>query len=57
MLAERPALISDLVLMMSGPLQPGTRYWVEGNVSNLLGALLQSGRFLVLPEAAEPDST
>ncbi len=57
MLAERPALISDVVLMMSGPLQPGTRYWVEGNVSNLLGALLQSGRFLLLPEAAEPDST
>jgi len=57
MLAERPALISDLVLMMSGPLKPGTRYWVEGNVSNLLGALLQSGRFLILPKAAEPDST
>lgn len=57
MLAERPALISDVVLMMVDPLQPGTRYWVDGNVSNLLGALLQSGRFLVLPEAVEPDST
>jgi len=56
-LAQRPTLFSEIVITTVGPLEPGTRYWVEATVSNLLGAVLQSGRFLTVPAAAEPDST
>jgi hypothetical protein len=57
MLAERPELISEVVLVLTGTLQPDTRYWIEGTASNLLGAIFESGRFLVAPAAVEPDST
>ena len=57
MLQERPQLYSQVVVLLVAPLRPGTRYWVEGTPSNLLQAWLVSGRFLVLPEAVEPDST
>lgn len=56
-LAQRPTLFSELVITTVEPLKPGTRYWVEATVSNLLGAALQSGRFLTVPAVAEPDST
>ncbi len=57
MLAERPALLSQVVLIITGTLQPDTRYWIQGTASNLLGAMFESGRFLVVPAAVEPDST
>ncbi len=57
MLAERPELISEVVLVITGTLQPDTRYWIQGTASNLLGAIFESGRFLVVPAAVEPDST
>ncbi len=56
LLGQRPALYSDLVIVTVEPLKPGTRYWIEARVANLLGVLLESGRFLSIP-AAEPDST
>ncbi len=56
-LAQRPTLFSEIVITTVEPLEPGTRYWVEATVSNLLGAALQSGRFLTVPAVAEPDST
>jgi hypothetical protein len=56
-LAQRPTLFSEMVISTVEPLEPGTRYWVEATVSNLLGAALQSGRFLTVPAVAEPDST
>jgi hypothetical protein len=46
-----------MVITTVEPLEPGMRYWVEATVSNLLGAALQSGRFLTVPAVAEPDST
>ena len=57
LLAQRPTLFSRIVITTVEPLEPGTRYWVEATVSNLLGAILQSGRFLTVPAVAEPDST
>ncbi len=57
LLAQRPTLFSEIVIATVEPLKPGTRYWVEATVSNLLGATLQSGRFLTVPAVAEPDST
>ncbi len=56
-LAQRPTVFSEIVITTVEPLEPGTRYWVEATVSNLLGAALQSGRFLTVPAVAEPDST
>jgi hypothetical protein len=56
-LEQRPALYSQLVITTAEPLKPGTRYWVEATVSNLLGALFTSGRLLSIPAVAEPDST
>lgn len=57
LLAQRPTLFSEIVITTVEPLEPGTRYWVEATVFNLLGAMLQSGRFLTVPAVAEPDST
>ena len=57
LLAQRPTLFSEIVIATVEPLKPGMRYWVEATVSNLLGATLQSGRFLTVPAVAEPDST
>ena len=56
LLGQRPALYSDFVIVTVEPLKPGTRYWIEARVANLLGTLLESARFLSIP-AAEPDST
>ncbi len=56
-LDQRPALFADIVIVTAGPLKPATRYWIEATVSNLLGAVLQSGRFLTVPAAVVPDST
>ncbi len=56
-LAQRPTLFSQIVITTVEPLKPGTRYWLEATVSNILGATLQSGRFLTVPAVAEPDST
>lgn len=57
LLTQRPTLLSEIVIATVEPLKPGMRYWVEATVSNLLGATLQSGRFLTVPVVAEPDST
>lgn len=57
LLAQRPTLFLGIVITTAEPLKPETRYWVEATVSNLLGAMLQSGRFLTVPAVAEPDST
>lgn len=57
MLDQRPALFADIVIVTTEPLKPATRYWIEATVSNLLGAVLQSGRFLTVPAAVVPDST
>ena len=57
LLAQRPALYSAIVIITARPLIAGTRYWVEATVFNLLAVPERSGRFLVLPAAAEPDST
>jgi hypothetical protein len=56
LLGQRPALFADLVIVTVEPLKPGTQYWIEAEVANLLGAVLASGRFLNIP-VAEPDST
>ncbi len=56
-LDQRPALFADIVIVTTEPLKPATRYWIEATVSNLLGAVLQSGRFLTVPAAVVPDST
>ncbi len=56
-LAQRPALFADIVIVTTEPLKPATRYWIEATVANLLGAVLQSGRFLTVPAAVVPDST
>ena len=57
LLAQRPALFADIVIVTTEPLKPGSRYWIEARVSNLLGAVLQSGRFLTVPAAVVADST
>lgn len=57
LLAQRPTLFSEIVIITVEPLEPRTRYWVEATVSNLLGAVLQSGRSITVPAVAEPDST
>lgn len=57
LLAQRPALFAEIVIATAEPLKPGARYWIEASVANLLGAVLQSGRFLSIPAAAVPDST
>ena len=44
-------------MVTAEPLKPGARYWIEASVANLLGAVLQSGRFLSIPAAVVPDST
>ena len=56
-LAQRPTLFADIVIVTAEPLKPETRYWIEARVSNLLGAVLQSGRFLSVPAAVVADST
>jgi hypothetical protein len=57
LLSQRPALFTGLVIITVEPLEPGIRYWIDAEVGNLLGVLLQSGRFLTVPAVAEPDST
>ncbi len=57
LLAQRPALFADIVIVTTEPLKPESRYWIEARVSNLLGAVLQSGRFLTVPAAVVADST
>ncbi len=57
LLAQRPALYSEIVVVTAAPLVPGTDYWIEATVSNLLLIVLQSGRPLNIPAAAAPDST
>ncbi len=57
LLAQRPVLFAEIVIVTAESLKPGVRYWIEASVANLLGAVLQSGRFLSIPAAAEPDST
>ena len=57
LLAERPALYSEIVVVTAAPLTPGTNFWIEATVTNLLHVMLQSGRPLNVPAAAAPDST
>ena len=56
-LTQRPALFAEIVIVTAEPLKPEVRYWIQATVANLLGAVLQSGRFLTIPAAAVPDST
>lgn len=57
LLTQRPALFAEIVIVTAEPLKPGARYWIEASVTNLLGAVRQSGRFLSIPAAVVPDST
>ena len=57
LLAQQPALNSEIVVVTAAPLAPGTNFWIEATVSNLLRVVLQSGRPLGVPAAAPPDST
>lgn len=54
LLAQRPALLRTIVILMAQPLLPGERYVVETRMRNLLGAEETSLRLLIVPV---PDST
>ncbi|MCZ6917834.1 MAG: Ig-like domain-containing protein [Gemmatimonadetes bacterium] len=57
LLAQRPALYSEIVVVTTAQLAPDTDYWIEATVSNLQLVVLQSGRPLRVPAVAAPDST
>ena len=58
LLAERPPLSDILYIRMQVPLTPGSRYLIEANLGNVLGAAAESETVLLTPAPPQPtDST